>query len=246
MNKTVVIKTENLTKAFQRKEVVKQCSISVESGTVYGLLGPNGAGKSTMLKLISGLLVPTMGKVLVFGRDITKEREQILSEVGTLIEAPIFYEHLSARENLEIHCAYMGKGSGNINPALARVGLDAGAKPVSTFSLGMRQRLAIARAIVHEPKLLVLDEPINGLDPMGIREMRELFMDLVKKQNMTLLISSHILTEMEQIADYIGLIQFGTIVKETSMTELRTAYPSGLERYFMEMMAGGKKYECTN
>ena len=233
MNNTAVVKTRNLTKAFQGKEAVKHCNLSVEAGTVYGLLGPNGAGKTTVLKLISGLLSPTMGEIQVFGRDIASERNHILSQVGTLIETPICYEHLPAKENLKIHCAYMNKGGGNIASALSRVGLEnTGAKPVSAFSLGMRQRLAIARAIVHEPRLLILDEPINGLDPMGIREMRELFTELVKKQAMTLVISSHILTEVEQIADSVGLILRGTIVRETSMAELKAACPSGLEGYF--------------
>lgn len=246
MNNTEVVKTRNLTKAFQGREVVKGCSMSVEGGTIYALLGPNGAGKTTMLKLISGLLAPTMGEVQVFGRDIVREQNRILGQLGTMIETPFFYEQLSAGDNLKIHCAYMKNGGDNIDRALSRVGLDTGTKPVSAFSLGMRQRLAIARAIVHEPKLLILDEPVNGLDPVGIREMRKLFTELVKEQHMTLLITSHILTEVEQIADYIGLIRNGIIVKETSMAEMRAAYPDGLEEYFMDMMAEGREHDNVN
>lgn len=167
----------------------------VEKGMIYGFLGANGAGKTTVFKLLSGLLIPTMGKVRVLGMDIVSRRPDILSQIGTLIETPIFYEHLSAEENLKIHLAYMGKEDGDIEDILSKVGLEnTGIQPVSTFSLGMRQCLAIARAIVHKPKLLILDEPINGLDPMGIREMRDLFFNLAKADGMTLLISSHILT----------------------------------------------------
>lgn len=246
MNKTLVVRTENLTKTFPPNEVVKNCNISIERGTIYGLLGPNGAGKTTIFKILSGLLKPTMGKVLVLDKDIVSERDNILSQIGTIIETPIFYEHLSARENLEIHLTYMKHTSKDIDAVLSKVGLsNTGVQPVSKFSLGMRQRLAIARAIVHKPKLLILDEPINGLDPMGIREMRDFFIQLVKEQDMTLLISSHILTEIEHIADTIGIIKDGTIIKVVSMAELKSEYPSGLEDYFMDIMTGRIENEYT-
>lgn len=216
----------------------------VEKGMIYGFLGTNGAGKTTVFKLLSGLLIPTIGKVRVLGMDIVSRRPDILSQIGTLIETPIFYEHLSAEENLKIHLAYMGKEDGDIEDILSKVGLEnTGIQPVSTFSLGMRQRLAIARAIVHKPKLLILDEPINGLDPMGIREMRDLFFNLAKAYGMTLLISSHILTEIEHIADTIGVIVKGNIVREVSMDKVRAEYPSGLEDYFMDIMTGRKENE---
>ena len=242
----LIIETKKLTKTFRGKEVIKCCNMSVEEGTVYGFLGANGAGKTTVFKLLSGLLTPTIGKALVLGMDVVSERTKLLSEIGTLIETPVFYEHLSATENLKIHLAYMGKEGEDIADILSKVGLDdTGIQPVSTFSLGMRQRLAIARAIVHKPKLLILDEPINGLDPMGIREMRDLFLNLVKIQGMTLLISSHILTEIEHIADTIGVIVKGTIVKELSLAKVKAEYPSGLEDYFMDIMAGRKETENT-
>ena len=246
MSNNLVIETKKLTKTFHGKEVIKCCNMGVEEGTVYGFLGANGAGKTTVFKLLSGLLTPTMGKALVLGLDVVSERTKLLSEIGTLIETPVFYEHLSATENLKIHLAYMGKEGEDIADILSKVGLvDTGIQPVSTFSLGMRQRLAIARAIVHKPKLLILDEPINGLDPMGIREMRDLFLNLVKIQGMTLLISSHILTEIEHIADTIGVIVKGTIVKELSLAKVKAEYPSGLEDYFMDIMAGRKENENT-
>ena len=246
MNKSLAVQTKKLTKVFPGNEAVKNCNMNVERGTIYGLLGPNGAGKTTLFKIISGLLTPTMGNAQVLGKDIVSERDIILSEIGTIIETPIFYEHLSAAKNLGIHLAYMKKKPGDIDAVLSKVGLsNTGVQPVSKFSLGMRQRLAIARAIIHKPQLLILDEPINGLDPMGIREMRDFFIALVKEQNMTLLISSHILTEIEHIADTIGIIKDGTIVREVSMAELKSESPSGLEDYFMDIMTGRKENENT-
>ena len=246
MNKSLAVQTKKLTKVFPGNEAVKNCSINVERGTIYGLLGPNGAGKTTLFKIISGLLTPTMGNAQVLGKDIVSERDIILSEIGTIIETPIFYEHLSAAKNLGIHLAYMKKKPEDIDTVLSKVGLsNTGVQPVSKFSLGMRQRLAIARAIIHKPQLLILDEPINGLDPMGIREMRDFFIALVKEQNMTLLISSHILTEIEHIADTIGIIKAGTIVREVSMAKLKSESPSGLEDYFMDIMTGRIESENT-
>lgn len=246
MNKSLAVQTKKLTKVFPGNEAVKNCNMNVERGTIYGLLGPNGAGKTTLFKIISGLLTPTMGNAQVLGKDIVSERDIILSKIGTIIEPPIFYEHLSAAGNLGIHLAYLKKKPGDIDAVLSKVGLsNTGVQPVSKFSLGMRQRLAIARAIIHKPELLILDEPINGLDPMGIREMRDLFIALVKEQNMTLLISSHILTEIEHIADTIGIIKDGTIVREVSMAELKSESPSGLEDYFMDIMTGRKENENT-
>ena len=246
MNKSLAVQTKKLTKVFPGNEAVKNCNMTVGRGTIYGLLGPNGAGKTTLFKIISGLLTPTMGNAQVLGKDIVSERDIILSKIGTIIETPIFYEHLSAAGNLGIHLAYMKKKPGDIDAVLSKVGLsNTGVQPVSKFSLGMRQRLAIARAIIHKPELLILDEPINGLDPMGIREMRDFFIALVKEQNMTLLISSHILTEIEHIADTIGIIKDGTIVREVSMAELKSESPSGLEDYFMDIMTGRKENENT-
>ena len=137
MNNTLIVETKNLTKTFSGKEVIKNCNMSVEKGTIYGFLGANGAGKTTIFKLLSGLITPTMGKAHVLGKDVTLERSSILSEIGTLIETPIFYEHLSAAENLQIHLEYMGKESGDITDILSKVGLDdTGIQPVSKFSLG--------------------------------------------------------------------------------------------------------------
>lgn len=241
MTNKLAIKTINLVKTFDGNEVIKNCNMKVQEGTIYGFLGANGAGKTTIFKILVGLLIPTAGSIEILGLDHFDNNE-ILKSIGSIIETPMFYEHLSAKENLEIHLSYMGIVNSNIEETLEMVGLrGTGKQPVSQFSLGMRQRLGIARAIIHNPKLLILDEPINGLDPMGIREMRELFLDLVKNHNMTILISSHILSEIEHIADTIGVIVDGQIIEEVSLSSIKDQFPNGLEDYFFSLMSGGKK-----
>jgi ABC-2 type transport system ATP-binding protein len=216
--------------------------MTVSKGSVYGLLGVNGAGKTTIFKMLMGLIQPTAGHIEIFGKDIQVDKNSILRNVGSMIETPIFYEHLSAIENLEIHLSYMGIQNTDIQKTLGIVGLhDIGNQPVSQFSLGMRQRLGIARAIIHQPKLLILDEPINGLDPVGIREMRKLFQDLVKKHDMTVLVSSHILSEIEHIADVIGIIADGSIVEEIELSTIEKDFADGLEEYFFNIVNGGMK-----
>lgn len=239
----MVVQTEKLVRVFDGQEIIKNCNIHVREGSIYGFLGANGAGKTTVFKMLTGLLTPTAGRASVLGMDVVEQRDEVLRSVGSLIEVPIFYDHLTAVSNLEIHLAYMNTKGMGIVEALKMVGLDAANKqPVSRYSLGMRQRLGIARAIVHKPKLLILDEPINGLDPMGIREMRELFRSLVEDKGMTILLSSHILSEIEHIADTIGVIVNGEIVEEAELTSIREQYPEGLEDYFFKMMSGGRKY----
>ncbi len=241
MNNDMVVDVSNLSKAFTGKKVLKDCSMSVRQGTIYGFLGANGAGKTTVFKILSGLLTPTSGKVEILGMDSVSHRNQILKNIGIIIDIPIFYEQLSAAENLRIHLGYMDMQNNDILSTLKIVGLaDTGKQAVSKFSLGMRQRLAIARAIIHKPKLLILDEPINGLDPMGIREMRELFLNLVQNQGMTILVSSHILSEIEYIADKIGVLVDGTVVLEVALSEIKNECPTGLEEYFMNIMRGVK------
>jgi ABC-2 type transport system ATP-binding protein len=233
-----------LTKTFGGREVIRNCSMTVEKGTIYGFLGKNGAGKTTVFKILLGLLQPTAGEATILGMDIVKQNLDILKRTGSLIETPIFYEHLSAIENLQIHLDYMGVTNSDINGTLELVGLPkAGHQPVSTFSLGMRQRLAIARALIHKPELLILDEPVNGLDPVGIKEMRELFCNLVKERKITILLSSHILSEIEQIANRIGVIVNGVIVQEVYPQEILQKYSGGIEEYFMSVTKGGNEYE---
>jgi len=241
MNNVMAVKTENLIKTFSGIEVIKGCTMNVPKGCIYGLLGANGAGKTTIFKLLMGFLTPTAGKAEVLNMDVISCRNEILKSVGSIIEVPVFYEHLSARENLEIHLSYMNV-TGDISSALEMVGLKStNNQPVSKYSLGMRQRLGIARALIHKPKLLILDEPINGLDPMGIREMRELFIQLKNEQGMTIFISSHILSEIEHIADTIGVIVNGIVVEEVALSAVKEQFPNGLEDYFFNVMSGGAK-----
>ena len=233
------VEIRNLTKVFDGKEVLRGCNLTVQSGTIYGLLGANGAGKTTMFKLITGLLSPTAGNIKVQGETLSIDKKDFLRKMGILIETPVFYNHLSARENLEIHLSYMEHSFEKIGQVLEMVGLgDTGKQPVSKFSLGMKQRLAIGRAISHSPQILILDEPINGLDPMGIRQIRNLFLSLAK-DGMTLLISSHILSEIEHIADVVGVLTSGKVMQEVAICEIKKKYPNGLGEYFFRLSSGG-------
>ncbi|MET3211567.1 UNVERIFIED_CONTAM: ABC-2 type transport system ATP-binding protein [Paenibacillus sp. PvR008] len=226
MNNVIAVKTEKLTKAFSGVEVIKNCSLTVRQGTIYGFLGANGAGKTTVFKMLLGLLNPTAGKAEVLGMNVVTQREKVLRKVGSLIETPVFYDHLSAEENLRLHLAYMGMPEENVSEMLKRVGLpNTERQLVSKFSLGMRQRLGIARALIHEP--------INGLDPVGIHEMRELFLDLVRNHGITILMTSHILSEVEYIADTIGILVQGVVKRELSLDQIKEEFPSGLEQYFL-------------
>ncbi|MEH7462091.1 ABC transporter ATP-binding protein [Bacillus thuringiensis] len=219
---TYVLKTNQLTKVFQGKEVISNVNMHVKQGEIYGFLGPNGAGKTTIMKMITNLIKPTSGEIEIFGEKLTNTSYEVLKRMGTIIEYPIFYEKLTAKENLNLHCEYMGfYDKKAIDRALDLVNLhNIDDKQVKDFSLGMKQRLGIARAITTKPELLILDEPINGLDPIGIKELRELFKILCKEYGITLLVSSHILGEMEQMADTIGVIQNGKLIKEVSMKSI--------------------------
>ncbi|MCM3737365.1 ABC transporter ATP-binding protein [Bacillus cytotoxicus] len=219
---TYVLKTNQLTKVFQGKEVISNVNMHVKQGEIYGFLGPNGAGKTTIMKMITNLIKPTSGEIEIFGEKLTNTSYEVLKRMGTIIEYPIFYEKLTAKENLNLHCEYMGfYDKKAIDRALDLVNLhNVDDKQVKDFSLGMKQRLGIARAITTKPELLILDEPINGLDPIGIKELRELFKILCKEYGITLLVSSHILGEMEQMADTIGVIQNGKLIKEVSMKSI--------------------------
>lgn len=242
MTNQTAIQTKHLIKCFGDNQVIKDCSMCIEKGTIYGFLGANGAGKTTVFKLLTGLLTPDSGSVEILGCNMLANRDKMLSQIGSLIEAPTFYEHLSARKNLEIHLAYMEHEGFGIDRALQMVGLpDIDEKAVSKFSLGMRQRLGIARALIHRPEILILDEPVNGLDPMGIKEVRELFVRLAKEHGMTILLSSHILNEIEHIADKVGVIVDGRIVCESNLAQIKTEYKGSLEDYFFTIMSGGKQ-----
>ncbi len=239
MNTKIAVETKNLCKVFDGKSVLNHLEIRVDQGEIYGILGTNGAGKTTLLKLIAGLLEPTEGGAYVLGENSWEQRDKVLSNIGSLIEVPYFYEHLSASQNLSIHLEYMGV-SADIGKVLRDVGLsDTGNKPVSKFSLGMRQRLGIARSIIHRPKILLLDEPINGLDPFAIREMRELFI-LLKNKGMTILLSSHNLSEIEQTVERVLVIANGTLIEVGNMEDLKNTHQNNLENYLIGRLSGGK------
>ncbi|MEG0693782.1 MAG: ABC transporter ATP-binding protein [Oscillospiraceae bacterium] len=217
---------------------MKGLNMSVCTNEIYGFLGANGAGKTTVFKMMTGLLKKDSGSLSILGKDTETHRNEILHSVGMSIETPVFYEHLSAEENLNIHLAYMD-AEGDIRKTLAMVGLgEVDNRPVSKFSLGMRARLAIARAMIHNPKILILDEPVNGLDPQGIRDMRTLFKCLCEEHGKTILLSSHTLSEVEHIADTIGIISNGIVAKQTSMSDIKKHYANGLEDYYFEVTGG--------
>ncbi|MDX6152593.1 ABC transporter ATP-binding protein [Marinococcus sp. PL1-022] len=226
-----VIQTNRLTKAYKGSSVVTDVNMRVKKGEIYGFLGPNGAGKTTVMKMITSLVTPTSGEIELLGEKVTASSVERLKRMGSIIDYPIFYERLSAQENLELHCSYMGYyKKGAIAEALQLVHLvNVEKKPVKAFSLGMKQRLAIARAIITRPEVLVLDEPVNGLDPVGIRELRDLFLTLSREYGTTLLISSHILGEIEQIADTIGVIRDGQLLEETSMDRIHSNHVEHIE-----------------
>lgn len=217
-----ILKTHNLTKNFNGKEVVANVNMNIKKGEIYGFLGPNGAGKTTVMKMMTNLIKPSSGDIEIFGEKLTSISYELLKRMGTIIEYPVFYEKLTGRENLEIHCEYMGcHDKKAVDRALDLVNLKGiENKQVKDFSLGMKQRLGIARAIATKPELLILDEPINGLDPVGIKEMRNLFKMLSREYGITLLVSSHILGEMEQMADTIGVINKGFLIKEVGMRSI--------------------------
>ncbi len=217
-----ILQTDHLTKTISGKDLVKDVNIHVEKGTIYGFLGPNGAGKTTVMKMITNLWKPTGGSVTLFGEELTPTSYHVLERMGNIIEFPVFYEHMSGKQNLELHCEYMGYYQpGCVGQALDMLSLTADAdKPVKSYSLGMKQRLGIARAILCKPEFLVLDEPTNGLDPAGMKHLRDLFRMLCTEYGITILISSHILSEVESIADSIGIIHHGTMRNEITMKEI--------------------------
>lgn len=217
-----IIETKNLTKQYGTQKSVANLNIHVKKGRIYGLLGRNGAGKTTAMKMLLNLTQPTSGEVFIFGKDIRKNEKKILPRIGSLIESPGFYPNLTATENLRIFAELRGIPKRNaIIDALELVGLPYRDKKLfSQYSLGMKQRLAIALAVMHDPELLILDEPINGLDPIGIAEIRSFIRDLCDSMGKTILISSHILSEIALLADDIGIIDHGVLLEEESLEEL--------------------------
>ncbi|MEG1312413.1 MAG: lantibiotic protection ABC transporter ATP-binding protein [Romboutsia sp.] len=223
-----IVQTKNISKLYKGEEANKEISISVKKNCIYGLLGANGAGKSTFLKMLTGMIKPTSGEILYNGRIWT--RDDLLS-IGALIEQPPIYENLTARENLKVRTLMYGLPESRIDEVLDIVKLtDTGKKKAGKFSLGMKQRLGIAIALINNPKLLILDEPTNGLDPIGIGELRELIRSFPSK-GITVILSSHILSEVELIAEYIGIIAKGRLWYEEKIDK-----NMDLEKIFLDVV----------
>lgn len=219
-----IIELKNLKKVYKDTTTVDLKKLTVREGEIYGFLGPNGAGKTTTMKMILSLVETTLGEILVNGQNI-KENKDYLNQIGSMIEEPSYYPNLTGYENLLVFQKMVGFDEDNIWPTLKLVGLaeDKNRKKlVKAYSLGMKQRLALAFALVKKPQILLLDEPTNGLDPAGIHEIRELIVKLAKEEGLTVFISSHILSEIEQIADRVGIINHGCLVYEGEIREIKS------------------------
>lgn len=228
-----ILQTKDLCKTFQKQRAVNHVSLSIEKDSVYGLLGPNGAGKSTTLKMITGMFHKTSGEILFEGHPWSRND---LTDIGALIESPPLYENLTARENLKVRTLLLGLPDSRIDEVLQTVDLrNTGKKRAGQFSMGMKQRLGIAIALLNRPKLLILDEPTNGLDPIGIQDLRDLIRSF-PGQDITVILSSHILSEVELTADHIGIISNGVLGYEAQINP-----GENLESLFMEVVSKNKK-----
>lgn len=215
------IDTQELTRRFGKRETVKQINLKVPKREIYGFLGPNGAGKTTTIRMLLGLIRSSSGDIRILGKDLNKHRMDILKDVGSLVESPSYYAHLSGYKNLKIMALIHGIQESRIQEVLEWVRLSQAAhRPVKSYSLGMKQRLGIAMALVTNPKLLILDEPTNGLDPSGIQEIRELITRLPRDFDITVLLSSHLLSEIEQVATWVGIINQGELIFQGPLQEL--------------------------
>lgn len=225
-----MIETKGLSKKYGDKYSVKKVDLKIRPGCVYGFLGPNGAGKSTTMKMILGLVKPTEGQVRIFGEEMSeRNRIEVLKNTGSLIESPSYYGHLSGRENLEIVRTLKNVPEKEIDEVLSLVRLEGQQnKKVKEYSLGMKQRLGLAAALLGKPRLLLLDEPTNGLDPAGIQEMRELVSDLPKHYGMTVMVSSHLLSEIDQMATDVGIIDKGRMIYQGGLQALHDKGRSSL------------------
>lgn len=229
----MILETKNLCKSFGEQKAVQNVSLHVEKNSVYGLLGPNGAGKSTTLKMITGILKPSSGSITFDGHPWQRND---LNRIGALIETPPIYENLTAFENLKVRTSILGLKDTRINEVLQIVCLtDTGKKRAGQFSLGMKQRLGIALALLNKPHLLILDEPTNGLDPIGIEQLRELIRSF-PAQGMSVILSSHILSEVQQIADHIGIISGGVVGYEGALHA-----SENLEQLFMDVVKNNRR-----
>lgn len=243
----LILKTENLSKKFKNRYAVNNVNMTVNKGDVYGFLGPNGAGKTTSLKMMLGFLNPTNGDVFIYDKSIKEKREEALTCVGAMIESPKFYENLTGRKNLQVIAELYGQDTKNrIDEVLEIVEMgEAANKKVKEYSLGMKQRLGIARAFINNPELIILDEPTNGLDPYGMKSIRELIVKLAKKYNKTFIVSTHLLNEVEQMCNKVGIIHNGNLIKEMDMEELKLEKSEDVsfEDYFISLTKEERVYE---
>ncbi|ASB86750.1 ABC transporter ATP-binding protein [Bacillus sonorensis] len=218
-----ILETRQLTKTYRKTDVVKNVNLCIQEGEIYGFLGPNGAGKTTTIRMLLGLINPTKGETRIFGKDLKSNRLDILRNVGSLVESPSYYPHLTGEENLEAIRKILNVPKSNIDDVLEMVRLTKMAdKKAGEYSLGMKQRLGIAAALLGYPKLVILDEPTNGLDPAGILEIRELILRLPSDYGITVMISSHLLSEIEQVATQVGIIANGEMLFQDAIGELRS------------------------
>ena len=225
-----IIETNKLTKNFGSRKVVDHVDLQVKKGEIYGFLGPNGAGKTTTIRMLLGLARPTKGSIHIFGKDVRTEKLAILKKVGSLVEYPSYYGHLTAYENLEAMRILLDVPKSRIDEVLSIVRLTNDAtRPVKGFSLGMKQRLGIATALLGNPELLILDEPTNGLDPSGIIEIRELIKSMPKEHGITIVVSSHLLSEIDQMATQVGIISKGQMIFQDSILKLRAQSTSKIK-----------------
>lgn len=232
----LVISTEGISKSFRGKQAVCEVSLRVPAGSVYAFLGPNGAGKSTTIRMLLGLLQPSGGNISLFGQELQRNRSEILARTGSLVESPSLYGHLTAHENLEIPRRILGAPRSDIDRVLRIVGLASNAQQlVKTFSLGMKQRLGLALALLGNRQLLILDEPTNGLDPAGILEMRSLIRRLPQEQGITVFLSSHLLNEVEQVATHVAMLSQGEMVFQGTLMELEQMRRASLRIGVTEM-----------
>ncbi|WP_163876512.1 ABC transporter ATP-binding protein [Paenibacillus favisporus] len=243
MNETNVLEVVNVSKKAGTRTLVDHVSFSIQAGDVCGFVGPNGAGKTTLIRMMTGLIKPGSGSIRIDGTDVGRERVKALSRVGAIVESPIFFPYMSGRDNLlnlaRLHPNVPGtERKARVEEALSIVGLSQrGSDKVKTYSLGMKQRLGIAQALLGDPRLIILDEPANGLDPMGIRELRQLIQRLNQERGITFLVSSHLLDELQRICSRFVIIKEGKLVWEgTSREWQEAAGAKGIEEHFVEMM----------
>ncbi|MCR1288645.1 ABC transporter ATP-binding protein [Shouchella clausii] len=237
-----VIETKNLTKKVKGKPLVEEINLSIAKGEICGLIGPNGAGKTTIMKLLTGLLIPTSGEVKLNQLDVHKQRKEAMRSVGAIIESPIFFEFMTGRGMLlnlaRLHGLNKQERQEKVAEALAIVGLGGrGDEKIRTYSLGMKQRLGIAQALLGNPEIVILDEPANGLDPMGMRELRELILQLNKERNITFLLSSHLLDELQKICSTLIIIKQGNVLFYGKQEEIYDKAENNLEDIFIGMMS---------